>query len=162
MGTGTMLVTGCTVEPADVAVSCCADKLFSDASATDTVLKLPLTVPPLCKKVNVLVGEGTNPLSLLISMDPDKEVVPVTLSVSYPVPGVLPPNSRANTLSGPRVRSPSMLSAPGEKPGASVPPFITVLPPTTPLPARKPPLKVAEDPGGKIRLAAAPGLPIRV
>jgi hypothetical protein len=136
--------------------------LFSDASVTDAVLKLPLTVPPLCKKVNALLGEGTKPLSLLINIDPDRAVVPVTFSVSYPVPGVVPPSSSAKTLSGPRVRLPSMLSAPGEKPGASVPPFITTLPPTRPLPARKPPLKVATAPGGNRRLAVNPGLPILV
>jgi hypothetical protein len=157
-----MVDTGCISVPAEFANNCCGLRSLSVASATVTLLKLPVTGPVLWRNTKSFPGDGTNPLSLLINMDPDREVVPVTFSVSYPVPGAMPPSSSAKTLSGPRVRFPSMLRTPGEKPGASVPPFITTLATTLPVPARVPPLKNAAAPGGNIRLATLPGLPIRV
>ena len=136
--------------------------VFSAGSVTATVLKLPVMAPVLCRKLNELLGDGRKPLSLLMSIDPASVVLPDTLSRSKPEPGVVPPSSKASVLSAPKVRLPSILSAPGEKPGASVPPFMTTLPPIFPVPARKPPLNVATAPVGRIRLAKVPWLPRRV
>jgi hypothetical protein len=68
----------------------------------------------------------------------------------------------ASVLEGLKVKLPSMLNEPGEKPGANVPPWISSPPPHCPVPARTPPETVPVAPSGRFKVAKVPGLPKRV
>jgi hypothetical protein len=68
----------------------------------------------------------------------------------------------ASVLEGPKVKLPSMLNGPGEKPGANVPPCISSPPPHCPVPASTPPESVPVAPAGRLKVAKVPEFPMRV
>jgi hypothetical protein len=121
-------------------VTCiCPECRLSRPVATLELAKLPATAPATDMNVKVFPLEGVKFPELDSTRVPPREAFPPTPMKSCPVPASTPPSSMARVLEGPIARLPVMMRAPGENPGATVPPLTSKLPSRVPVPARTPP-----------------------
>ena len=102
--------------------------------------KVPVIAPVLWMMVNCCPAVGVKLIKAPVRL-PLRLTVPVTLRRSYCVPAVVPPISMSKAEEGSlKITLPLELSCPGLLPGAMVQFVLASIPPTVPLPPKRPTL----------------------